>query len=191
MNEVRPETILVVDVESTCWEGAPPDGETSEIIEVGVTTLNPVTLERDGKWNRRVRPTRSQVSPFCTSLTGIRAEDVADAPELREVCAWLERELASRERVWVSWGAYDRNQFRSNCEERGIAYPFGERHANLKALFAERFRLKRPCGMIAALRRLGLYPEGTHHNGGDDAWNTAAILARMLERDPNLLEPVT
>ncbi len=27
--------IFVVDVESTCWDGPPPDGRESEIIEIG------------------------------------------------------------------------------------------------------------------------------------------------------------
>ena len=27
--------ILVVDIEATCWEGNPPPGQTSEIIEIG------------------------------------------------------------------------------------------------------------------------------------------------------------
>ena len=28
--------ILVVDVESNCWDGPPPDGQESEMIEIGV-----------------------------------------------------------------------------------------------------------------------------------------------------------
>nr|MDQ2829840.1 DNA polymerase III [Chloroflexota bacterium] len=32
--------VVVIDVESTCWEGAPPVGEESEIIEIGVCTLD-------------------------------------------------------------------------------------------------------------------------------------------------------
>ena len=28
--------ILVVDVEATCWEGDPPPGQISEIIEIGL-----------------------------------------------------------------------------------------------------------------------------------------------------------
>ena len=36
--------ILVVDVEATCWEGDPPPGQTSEIIEIGLCVLDVPTL---------------------------------------------------------------------------------------------------------------------------------------------------
>ena len=34
--------------------------------------------------------------------------------------------------------------------------------------------------MDAALGMLGLPLEGTHHRGGDDAWNIAAVLLALL-----------
>ena len=36
--------ILVVDIEATCWEGNPPPGQTSEIIEIGLCVLDVPTL---------------------------------------------------------------------------------------------------------------------------------------------------
>ncbi len=62
-----------------------------------------------------------------------------------------------------------------------MAYPFGPTHLNVKNLFALRRRLDHEVGMDAALRTLGLPLEGTHHRGGDDAWNIAAILTHLLE----------
>lgn len=38
--------ILVVDLESTCWEGSPPAGMTSEIIEIGLCVVDVARLER-------------------------------------------------------------------------------------------------------------------------------------------------
>lgn len=38
--------ILVVDIEATCWEGNPPPGQTSEIIEIGLCVLDVPTLAR-------------------------------------------------------------------------------------------------------------------------------------------------
>jgi inhibitor of KinA sporulation pathway (predicted exonuclease) len=38
------DVILVVDVESTCWEGSPPPDESSEIIEIGLCTADLKTL---------------------------------------------------------------------------------------------------------------------------------------------------
>ena len=38
--------VLVIAVEKTCWENEPPEGEVSEIIEVGICSLDLKNLER-------------------------------------------------------------------------------------------------------------------------------------------------
>jgi len=42
----RLDQIIVLDVESTCWDGPPPPGEENEIIEIGICTLEVATGER-------------------------------------------------------------------------------------------------------------------------------------------------
>ncbi len=172
--------IIVVDVESTCWEGSPPAGEESDVIEIGVCTLDLATLERADRRALLVRPERSSVSPFCTELTTIRPDDVADAPTLREACKILRADYASDRRVWASWGDYDRRQIERCCAALGCGYPFGTTHWNAKSIFAVTRRLDREVGMARALALAGLPLEGTHHRGVDDAWNIAALLATVL-----------
>jgi len=174
--------VLVIDVESTCWEKQPPAGQVSEIIEVGLTTLDVRTLERTQKFSFFVRPTRSEVGPFCTQLTSIKPEDVAEAPSLSEVCQRLKKEFHSKERLWASYGDYDRRQFERNCSELGFDAPFGTSHLNVKTLLAILHGWKHEVGMHEALEKLGLPLEGTHHRGGDDAWNIAALLAVVLKK---------
>ena len=174
--------LLVVDVESTCWEGAPPAGEESEIIEIGLCLLDVASLERVERRSLLVRPEHSQVSAFCTQLTTLTAEQVASGVAFAEACAELRGELRGRDRVWASYGDYDRRQFERQCQARGVAYPFGATHLNVKSLFALAHALPHEVGMDAALGRLSLPLEGTHHRGGDDAWNIAAILATVLAR---------
>ena len=41
--------ILVVDVEATCWDGKPPSGQESEIVEIGLCTLEVAAGERSDK----------------------------------------------------------------------------------------------------------------------------------------------
>ena len=62
--------IVVIDVEATCWEGAPPDGQELEIIEVGVCPLVVATSQRLERHSILVRPARSTVSAYCTALIG-------------------------------------------------------------------------------------------------------------------------
>jgi len=176
----RLDVILVVDVESTCWEGAPPAGEENEIIEVGVCALEVATGERKDKRSILVRPERSRVSAFCTSLTTLTQAQVDAGVTFREACATLRKDLEAEDRLWASYGDYDRRMFERQCEARGVRYPFGPGHMNVKSLLAASLGLSREVGMDEALALLGLPLEGTHHRGGDDAWNIAAVLSAIL-----------
>ena len=49
-------------------------------------------------------------------------------------CATLRKELGSEQRVWASYGDYDRRQFQRQCADAGVRYPFGIRHLNVKTL---------------------------------------------------------
>ena len=56
------DVILVVDVEATCWNGKVPQDQASDIIEVGLVTLDLVSLEVLEKRSILVLPERSEVS---------------------------------------------------------------------------------------------------------------------------------
>ncbi|HRX86175.1 MAG TPA: 3'-5' exonuclease [Phycisphaerae bacterium] len=176
----RLDEILVVDVESTCWDGPPPPGEMSEIIEIGLCRLDVATLERVEKRSLLIKPVASQVSAFCTNLTTITADMLDDAGTLADACELLTRHYRTRDRLWASWGDYDRRQFERVCTAQNVAYPFGTSHLNIKSLFATVHHLPREIGLDAACAHAGLPLEGTHHRGADDAWNIAAILATLL-----------
>jgi len=178
--------IVVVDVETTCWDGDPPKGETNEIIEIGVCLLDIKSLERERKTSILVCPTRSKVSPFCTKLTTLTQQDVDSGTSFAEACARLAREFDTPNRTWASYGDYDRGAFERQCRDMGIRYPFGKTHINVKNLFAIKNQLPREVGMDEALKILDISLEGTHHRGGDDAWNIASILKRVLERDEDV-----
>lgn len=173
-------TILVIDVEATCWEGQPPPGEQAEIIEIGWALLDVpegVILRAD---TLLVKPERSRVSEFCTRLTTLTLEQVASGLMFADACRFLEDELGSRSATWASYGEYDRRQFRRQCEAYGVPYPFGETHLNVKNLFALIHALPREVGMAGALKLLDRPLFGTHHRAGDDARNIAGLLASLL-----------
>lgn len=174
------DVILVVDVESTCWDGPVPPDEESEIIEIGLCPLEVSTGRRLEKRSLLVRPERSRISPFCTELTTLTEEMVAGGMSFVEACLVLRKEYDSRERVWASFGDYDRRQFERQCAATGVAYPFGSSHINVKTLFALIRRLPHEMGMAQAVAMLGRELEGTHHRGHDDAWNIAGVLATVL-----------
>ena len=174
------DTVLVVDVESTCWEGQPPQGEEPEVIEIGLVELELASLERAARRSILIRPERSRVSPFCTRLTTLTPEEVERGVSFADACATLRTEHDSGHRVWASFGEYDRTMIEDQCRRRRVGYPFGTRHLNVKALFALVHGLPREVGMRRALQIAGMEMEGTHHRGSDDAWNIAGLLAAMI-----------
>lgn len=179
---VKLDQVLVVDVESTCWEGSPPPGEVSEIIEIGVCPVEVASGERGERRSILVRPTRSRVSPFCTRLTTLTQADVDGGVSFADACAVLRKEFRSNNRVWASYGDYDRKMFERQCKAVGVGYPFGPRHLNVKTLFALVRALPREVGMAEAVRIAGHRLDGTHHRGHDDAYNIAGLLAELLRR---------
>lgn len=175
------DVILVVDVESTCWEGAPPPGQTSEIIEIGLCPLDLRTLERIEKRGVLVKPVQSEISEFCTSLTTLTPDMFSKAGTLADAVRTLKNEFHSKDRLWASWGDYDRRQFERVCKDQNVGYPFGPSHLNVKSLFAAAVGNGHEMGLDGAYKQLGLTMEGTHHRGDDDAWNIAGILYRLLK----------
>lgn len=175
--------INVIDLEATCWRGHPPAGQVHEVIEIGVCVLELETLERKHKRSILVKPTRSSVSPFCSELTGISPDAVANGLLFTDALALLLAEYRADSRPWASWGDYDRKQLQKQCAELGLHYPLSSQHHNAKKLFSNSQGLSRRFGMKGALQLAGLPLEGRHHSGADDAWNIATLLGYLLERE--------
>jgi inhibitor of KinA sporulation pathway (predicted exonuclease) len=171
---------VIVDLEATCWEtGQTPDR--MEIIEIGAVLLEASTGPASGEFAAFVKPVASpRLSEFCKQLTSIRQEDIDRAGYFWEVFPQFLEWIGSEPYTLCSWGAYDLNQLRRDCERHQIPFPQAfERHVNLKRAYSE-LRRVRPMGMRGALMREGLELEGTHHRGIDDARNIARLAQIIL-----------
>ncbi|OOQ59110.1 3'-5' exonuclease [Mucilaginibacter pedocola] len=173
--------IAIVDVEATCWEGAAPEGMESDIIEIGICLLDVNTGEITDNRGILIKPERSTISEFCTSLTTITPEMVAaEGVSYKEGCAILKKQYLTQSRAWASFGGYDAKQFQRQSTAAGVGYPFSPSHINVKTLFALKKKLPFEQGMAGALDILNIPLEGTHHRGVDDAKNIAKILWWIL-----------
>lgn len=175
--------LLVIDVESTCWESKPPDGQKNDIIEIGICGIIIETLTITHSHSILVRPTTSEVSLFCTKLTTLTPEMANGGISFSESCSRLRIDHNSANRTWASWGDYDRRQFERQCNREGVKYPFSITHLNLKNLFALKMGLTHEVGMDEALKMLDMDLDGTHHRAIDDARNIAYIAGHLLSRD--------
>lgn len=169
--------IIVVDIESTCWEENTDN--ISEIIEIGIS---PITKSGNILDTRSiiVRPEHSKMSEFCIKLTTLTQEDVDSGIAFKDACETLSKEFDSKRRVWASYGYYDKRQFEEQCKRENVEYPFSKVHVNVKLLFTLKYSQRREVGMAKALNLLGLPLIGTHHRGGDDSRNIARILSKIL-----------
>jgi inhibitor of KinA sporulation pathway (predicted exonuclease) len=178
---IKLDSILVVDLEATCWEGDPPPGEVSDIIEIGLAVVNLRDLVVTASESFLLKPPRSTVSEFCTKLTTITQAMLDDSGgQLTDAVAQLRRKYKSSERTWASYGDYDRKMMESCCRDLGVPYPFGPRHINVKNLIAVGRGWPKELGMAQALDYLDIPLEGTHHRGVDDAINIAKIFTKAI-----------
>ncbi|MFD2562759.1 exonuclease domain-containing protein [Aquimarina rubra] len=170
-------TIIIIDLEATCWNGPIPKGQVNEIIEIGICLLNTETREISKNQGILIKPERSEVSPFCTELTTITQELLEqEGISFTEACEILRTEYQGHQYTWASYGQYDLNMMKKQCSFRGIEYPLSQNHINVKELFAQTKGLRKKVGMKGALGILDIALEGTHHRGVDDAKNIAKIL---------------
>ena len=178
---IRRDKIIVVDIEATCWDvDPPPDGQLNEIIEIGLCICDVEANRIEGKRSILVKPLASEISPFCTQLTSITPQLVAEQGiEFSEACRILVADYDARKYLWASWGGYDRKLFRRQCRRLRISYPFGDKHLNLRTAFAD-FNGGERVGMVRALRMVNLVHEGVPHRGADDAWNVARLLQYLI-----------
>ena len=183
--------IVVVDIESTCWEkDNMPINPVSEIIEIGLCLLDLKTLERSSKQSIMVQAKYSKVSEYCTQLTSLTQGDVDRGWTFEKACDYLKESCASKKRVWASWGDYDRIMFERQCSVYGIEYPFGKTHFNIKTLFSiskgmanlkDGVGLKKEYSLPEALDLCGVQFDGRLHRGDDDAFNIAWVLGELLK----------
>jgi inhibitor of KinA sporulation pathway (predicted exonuclease) len=180
MARPRLDRLVVFDLEETCWDGPPPEGQSAEIVEIGVAEL---LLDGEPAIGRTmsilVRPVRSSVSAFCTALTGITATEVRrQGRPLAEALATLSKAFGAAGKTWAAWGRDDRTLAR-DCEMAGLATPAFGGFIDLGAAWGLLAGTGAAPGLDSALAALGLEFEGRRHRATDDAVNTARVAAEM------------
>jgi inhibitor of KinA sporulation pathway (predicted exonuclease) len=184
--------MMVVDLECTCFQDNDldkPRGWTAdkdqEIIEIGVSIVDLPYLRILDTKSFLVQP-EGPMGVFCKELTTLTHDDVKDRPTLHgvleELRAWAkENKFDIQSMPWGSWGDYDRVQFFRECIRKGLKYPFGRAHYNIKGLYSMISGQGKGFGVSKALKQIGMEFEGTPHRGVDDARMTAKILLHLLQ----------
>src|SRR5947199_116987 len=111
---------VIVDLEATCWEkGTNPARQ--EIIEIGAVSMPTNHDLPDEEFARFVKPTAEPtLSNFCIELTTVQQQDVDRANYFYTVFPDFVQWIGNEPFRLCSWGAYDLNQFRVDCERHGL-----------------------------------------------------------------------
>jgi inhibitor of KinA sporulation pathway (predicted exonuclease) len=178
--KVRLDRSLAVDFELTCWQGAPPEGELPEIIQIGITEIDSDTFERtrSGLWY--VRNEFSVVSDYCTELTGISQSTLRkQGRSLKEVAGSILKTFGPMNKPWIAWGS-DKDAIERDCVAKGVPMFFSEAFYNAGLLYSIASGEGKAVGLAEAARRLGIGFEGREHDAGADADVLAAVWGRMI-----------
>jgi len=179
MKPVRADSLLVFDLEVTCWEGAPPQGKSPEIIEIGMVEVDAHELAITREASFLVRPSHLDLSDFCQKLTGITpAQLKAHGRPLEEVLNTLARKWGARNKLWTAWGRDDL-QLVAETASRGIDLPIGA-FVDFELMFRVLIDGNLRIGLSDALQHFEISFDGRPHSGLDDARNTAQLAIEAI-----------
>jgi len=184
----RPRLINVIDLEATCWEKKDLQGTIdpdSEIIEIGITTIDTVHKSMTGSKSIYVKNDLTDISEYCTNLTGISQSLLnSRGKTLEEAYDELRKDYKSEHELWSSWGFFDLLKLQEEADKLKLKFPFKHSfYLPAKALFHARYSKKR-YSLINAGKKAGLPFIGAQHRASVDSWNTARLVMHCLEWTP-------
>ncbi len=179
--KVKSDKILVVDLETTCTNEHAEQFQ-NEIIEIGLTVVDLKLLTSEKSLSLMIKPQRSEVTDFCTKLTGITPDDVKDGLLLPEASEILINEYQTNKYLWGSWGDFDRLIVNRECKQYKARFPFNRQHLNIKGLFGVAEGLDELISLDTAVKMKNQPFQGQHHRGVDDARTTAQLLIHMVQK---------
>lgn len=176
--------ILIVDLEATCWLDKEYQQAHSEILEIGIVSLDLYTRTITDKATYLIQ-TKSKVSDYCTSLTNITQEMVdKDGMSLQKASKLIRTRFKTTNKAWAGWGD-DYNHLKEDCENKNAVFPFSDNYHNVGQFYCWKMGLKRGIKLEKAMLSLGLSFEGIPHRALIDAENTASLFLKIFEQNPS------
>jgi inhibitor of KinA sporulation pathway (predicted exonuclease) len=129
-----------------------------EIIEIGMTELNLITLQTTQEASHFVRPKRWEISSKCTYFTGITTDDIRQACSFPKVLESLTEQFAPSRALWCTWGN-DASLIAATCQAHGLKTLL-RNLLDLSQLFQCLFQLKQRASLQNAVEVLGMGFDG-------------------------------
>ena len=167
--------VLIIDLELTCWNY--PTEQIPEIIQIGLIEVDTLTRMITRKKEMYVLPEKTEISEFCTELTGITKKQVyKQGIPYDKAIEILEKKFGFKNKLVMGWGRDDK-AFRDDVDQ----YMNLSHFYSMINLTDEKFKLE------DAIKREGLTFEGKAHNALVDAENTAKLFIHLMNRIPSII----
>lgn len=204
IRKVQPyDYLYVLDFEATCWHATDPNNKLPhEIIEFSLVLFDIAKNSVIAEFQQYVQPTeRPVLSEFCTELTGITQNQVAQGVTIIQCLDLFKPWFMStvqrfnivvssdpfsrtnlKKGVFVTWSNWDLGVcLPRECNRKRIIMPEIFRcKVDLRALYINHYQT-RPKGLDGALNSLGMLFVGKQHSGLSDARNTAYLAGKMIK----------
>ena len=183
------ENLLILDFEANCIK----DGKLNcqEIIEFPIIPINVQSLDiSDNNFHYYIKPTvHTEITDFCTELTGITQDTVNSGIKLEEALEkleiWMQKNgFNEQNSIFVTCGRWDLNScLKNEAIYKNLNYPnYLKRYINIKDIWCQVMFKNKSAGMKGMLDSFNLKLEGRHHSGIDDSKNIAKIAVELLKR---------
>ena len=183
--------LAVLDFEATCFEDRRKKFK-QEVIEFPTVFIDVATGEVAAEFHQYVKPRlNSQLSEFCTELTGIEQATVDAGKYFEEVLKDHEKFVTEHgflgKCLYVTCGDWDlERMLPSQCLliSPELEPPkYLQSWLNIKFAYAAVTGRSRQIGMAGMLRDLNMELLGKHHSGIDDCRNIGRIAMQLLSME--------
>lgn len=174
-------TLLILDCKTALWENSKetPAGQTNEITCIDIAVVDTAKNEIVDHEIIYVKPKKAKISAYCEKIFSLsQAKIDADGVPFEQAYRRLRVHYMSRDRLWGSWGRYEKYSLDKQCKWSELENLFTTSHLDVQHLYALMIGLNNESNCITieeALKHTDI--RSTDNN----AYNTASVYMRMAK----------
>ena len=156
----------------------------NEIIQIGAVKMNE-NYEILDSFSTYVKPRYGKIDHFIDRLTGISERNLKGAPDIEDALLKMLQWIGDDETVFYSWSTtdYDQicNEIRYKCRD-DLNWDLllnQENWIDYQERLGARLESQRSLKLSDALELVEIDTKGRAHDGLDDAYNTARMIAKL------------
>ncbi|MDR3243477.1 MAG: exonuclease domain-containing protein, partial [Elusimicrobiota bacterium] len=173
--------LMIIDLEATSEE-VKTLGYRHEIIEIGAAKcyVSDSVWETGDTFDCFVKPQINPIlSKFIKELTSIEQKDVSQAKIFPAVLDEFKKWIGANAFVFASFGKYDFNQMKYDCNLYLEQFPFSAQHCNLKTVIQKKMQLSKAKGCPTLVEELQIEAELPEHRAINDVKNLIKICQKL------------